>query len=314
MIDKLKKDLILFARIFGFCYPSKVVNISDTTTGKSKMIENFQITSAGKRQYVKSEQHQEKEDAKNTKNGNNKKKQTKPYDEDEQEDVIKDLEDMGDKGFSMLTDLNTKEDFRIAGRIETMFRGRRPADVFQLTSLAVFLPVLIITEVWQLFTIYNIPVDPVISATLGTFFLMLTVHNARYCWGSSVQVLYVTKKTSVGGADIYIPNMIEFLNFKQSKVKDLRDDLMAMLNAEIRPLRNENAKLNATLENLYKSIDKAKQQGRRDGLTFANSRLSTFGPYWVTIVIFIAGVLLGWFMSGGVGIVQNTNATAMMGG
>ncbi len=332
VIETIKRYLVLFLRLWGFCYPSKVVVISDTTTGKDAMIEHFQITNATKRPYNKNQNHDDKDKEKekgepkdqgqdpkkpkqkaNAKEeGDDSNNENEDYDDDEQYIESAEIPD-NQKGFSMVTDLKTNADYRIAGKVETMFRGRKPVNVFPMTVLAVFLPILVVTEAWQIAMIYNITVDPVIEAILGTFFITLTIHNARYAYFSSaVQVLYATKKMSAGGSPIYIPNMIEYLNFKQSKVKDLRDDLMAMLNAEVRPLRNENAKLSATIESLYKMLDRAKAQGKREGLTFSNARLGGVGPWWVTVLVLLIGIALGWFISGGMAYVSApTNSTVV---
>ncbi len=351
MIEQLKAWLIAFARIWGFCYPSKVLIVMDPTTGKKRIIEKFTSILGIKRKYklkaeagdkgsksakkdalIKTKANNTKEkndkDKENT-NGNNKTDAPKPTAstgakangngakaaekaiEDMSEDELKDL--VGDidieKGFSTVTDLKTFSSYVIAGKVETFFRARKPVEVFPSVVLAVFLPILLITEVWQVALIYNLHFDEVLLAAAFTACITLTVHNARYAYGSGVEVLYATMKTSAGGEPLYIPNMIEFLNFKQSRNQDLRDDLLSAAYAKLRPLELQNAKLMASLEKSFKAWDMAKAEGARTVRTTGISRLQTIAPYWAIILIFAVGIIFGWILSGGVSVFPPTNST-----
>lgn len=318
----LKRGAIEFARIWGFSYPRTALILQDTQGGKTTW-ENFKISSSISKEDAEKYKGEVDKITKEKKEKDKKKDKykTKPIDKGEEikkkengkdlkaldlEDYVTetDLNDLKtslsvDKGISLVTNTKTNETVLISGQVDTFFRSSKPASVYPNLVLAVFLPILLVTEIWQIAIIQNWIVVDWEAALLGATAITLSLHNARYAFFSSISALYCTKKIYLAAMPIYIPNLVNFLSLKQSKPNDLRSDAIEALAAELRPLRFRINTLMKSLEEALLGLDQAKAIGERKGLTLGGHRLSGMPSYLVIIGVLILGIFLGYFLAGG---------------
>jgi cell division protein FtsB len=335
-----KKGIVEFLRLLGWPTPSKIAILNDSDLGKKLILENFKINFGARRHYKKNgelieaeEPEKQKEPKKNEKTAD--KDKDKPLDGDEAKEKekkqktnlqklksmnlepseeIKDLiDDLDiDKGLSTITDLNTFEEYFIAGKAENMSRMRNPSELFWTARISAVLPIALLLEVWNIFLIYDIPYDPVIAAIVATFFASLSLHNYRYAYRTKIDALIATRRGTLGGVPTFVPNLKEFMNFKQTRNVELLHDGITALTAENKPLKMENDKLTRTLDNVYDGYKRSWVEGKREGLLIKAGGVKQHLGLFSIFAIFVAGILIGWLISNGFGfaaVPSTTNST-----
>jgi hypothetical protein len=312
--SKLKRGLTEFIRVWGFAFPKTALILQDAQ-GSKIIWENFKISSsiskADVQKYTEAAEALEvkvkdkKAGKGSQKNGLKDKEKLKKKDLD-LEDYVTETE-LGelktsltvDQGISLVTNTKTQDIILVSGQADTFFRSTKPANVYPNLTLSVFLPLLIITELWQLAIINNWPIVDWQAALIGSVGITLALHNARYAFMSSISALYCTKKIYLAATPIYIPNLINFLALKQSKPADLKSDTIAALAAELRPLRFRVQTLMISLEEALLGLDQAKAIGERKGLTLGGHKLAGMPSYVVIIGVLILGIIIGYFLANG---------------
>jgi len=149
-----------------------------------------------------------------------------------------------------------------------------------------------------------IQIDPYIMTVLGTGLILMSVFNARYAYAGVINSFMAMEKANIGGLRVFVPAKREYLALEPSGDRQLRDMTMSAIIAKIRPLEATNEKLMQELHQVADKVDTAFKLGLRLRNTFMPSLEKLPAPA-LLIGLFLLGMILGWVLSGGVGMNMN---------
>ncbi|MEM4217636.1 MAG: hypothetical protein QXZ09_06405, partial [Candidatus Methanomethylicaceae archaeon] len=141
---------------------------------------------------------------------------------------------------------------------------------------------------------------------LGTALILMSVFNARYAYSGVINAFTAMEKADVGGLRVFVPAMREYLALQPSENKQIRDSVVSAIVAKIRPLEAENEKLMEELHQVADKVDRAFKLGLRLRNTFIPTLEKLPAPA-LLIGLFVLGLIIGWILSGGVGIAPPTS-------
>lgn len=272
------------ARLFGFGYPKRVIQLLDSND-KAITLEDFAVTVNEK--------------------GNNEAKTEEKAEAEPKKTFSK---------ISVVTDRRTGETYAIQGDAEALFAPKRPAELYREAGISAVLPGFIIYNILLFWSFDALPpVDPYLMTILGTAMVLMSIFNARYAYMGVINSFAALQKADVGGLKLFVPAMREYLALQPSEDKQLRDAVVSAIVAKIRPLEAANERLMDELQQVADKVDVAFKLGLRLRNTFMPSLERLPAPA-LLIGLFVVGLVLGWILSGGVGMAPPANATAAVNG
>ena len=278
---KAPKPVINLARLFGFGYPKRVIQLVDYDD-RVITIEDFTVA----RQSTGADK----------KHGQDQSQDNKSHKPRENE-------------VSIITDRETGEVYAIQGDAEALFSPRRPAEIYREAGISAVLPGFIIYNILLFWAFDALPsVDPYLMTIIGTGMVLMSVFNARYAYMGVINSFMALEKANVGGLRLFVPAKREYLALNPSDDKQLRDAVVSAIVAKIRPLEAANEKLMQELHQVADKVDTAFKLGLRLRNTFMPSLEKLPAPA-LLIGLFLLGLILGWVLSGGVSLAHPANST-----
>lgn len=297
------KALLSLARLFGFGYPKRTIQLVDANN-KMITLEDFTVT------VTVSEKGKAETKAKA-------KAQAEAQAEAEKTPDANANANANANKMSIVTDRRTGETYAIQGDAEALFAPKRPAELYREAGISAVLPGFIIYNILLFWAFDTLPpVDPYLMTILGTSFVLMSIFNARYAYMGVINSFAALEKADVGGLKLFIPAMREYLALQPSEDKQLRDAVVSSIVAKIRPLEAANEKLMQELHQVADKVDTAFKLGLRLRNTFMPSLERLPAPA-LLIGLFALGLVLGWVLSGGVGMgghIPPDNSTAIING
>jgi len=207
---------------------------------------------------------------------------------------------------SIVTDKRTGEVYGIQGDVEALFTPMRPSEIYREAGISAVLPGFIVYNLVLFWLMEAIPpIDPYIMTVLGTGLILMSVFNARYTYTGVINSFMAMEKANIGGLRVFVPAKREYLALEPSDDRQLRDATMSAIIGKIRPLEATNEKLMQELHQVADKVDTAFKLGLRLRNTFMPSLEKLPAPA-LLIGLFLLGMILGWVLSGGVGLNLNT--------
>jgi len=278
---KAPKPVINLARLFGFGYPKRVIQLVDYDD-RVITIEDFTVA----RQSTGADK----------KHGQDQSQDNKSHKPRENE-------------VSIITDRETGEVYAIQGDAEALFSPRRPAEIYREAGISAVLPGFIIYNILLFWAFDALPsVDPYLMTIIGTGMVLMSVFNARYAYMGVINSFMALEKANVGGLRLFVPARREYLALNPSDDKQMRDAVVSAIVAKIRPLEAANEKLMQELHQVADKVDTAFKLGLRLRNTFMPSLEKLPAPA-LLIGLFLLGLILGWVLSGGVSLAHPANST-----
>ncbi len=275
------KPLLSLARMFGFGYPKRVVQLVDKDD-EIVRVEDFTVTKRLEHEDFKKpqpNQDAQQPNAQEPKQG----QQNQP-------------------GVSLITDRRTGEVYAVQGDAEALFSPKRPAELYREAGISAVLPGFIVYNILLFWSFDALPpMDPYVMTILGTALVLMSVFNARYAYFGVINHFAALEKADVGGVRVFVPAMREYLALQPSENKQLRDSVVSAIVAKVRPLEAANEKLMEELHQVADKVDTAFKLGLRLRNTFLPT-LERIPAPGLLIGIFVVGLVLGWVLSGGVAL------------
>jgi hypothetical protein len=298
----MKKAILRFARILGFGYPKRVIMLVDDQD-KITLLEDFTINATRSRGSAAREaKEKQKEKIHGGEEGSNCNSNNEEGSESGSQNGI----ELSNKGkMSIVTDKRTGEVYGIQGDVEALFTPMRPSEIYREVGISAVLPGFIVYNLALFWLMEAIPpIDPYIMTVLGTGLILMSVFNARYAYTGVINSFMAMEKANIGGLRVFVPAKREYLALEPSDDRQLRDATMSAIIGKIRPLEATNEKLMQELHQVADKVDTAFKLGLRLRNTFMPSLEKLPAPA-LLIGLFLLGMILGWVLSGGVGMNMN---------
>lgn len=285
--DDLNKKMdewkVKIARAFGFGYPHTVIVLHRGED--EKYVENPVIV-------------EEKEQAFKIETLQAKKLNGKPTGKIKREDAESSGRHIIIKN-SLVRDPKTHDTFYLRGEIRKYLKPGRIVDYYPEAAMALLLPAFIIYTVMLMWMFGAVQMNT-FSIMVITFLLAMLFFQGRYVYTEgNIRGMDAAYKGQISALGLYVPMSADFLHMVPQEDKDLKDDAVRKLQADIKKYAAENELLTEEVQKMADGYTKSFLLGLR--MRKGYMTLEERWPGWVFAAIgLIAGIIIGIMLSGGV--------------
>ena len=200
---------------------------------------------------------------------------------------------------SLLRDPKTNNMFYLRGEIRKYFKPGRIVDYYPEAAMVLLLPAFIIYTFFLMWMFGAVQMN-----TLGimfiTFLLAMLFFQGKYVYTEgNIHGLDAAYKGQISALGLYVPMSADFLHLLPQDDKDLVNDTVRKLQADIKKYAAENQLLTEEVQKMADGYSKSFLLGLR--MRKGYMTLEEKWPGWVFAAIgLIIGILIGVMLTGGV--------------
>ena len=285
--DDLNKKMdewkVKIARAFGFGYPHTVIVLHRGED--EKYVENPVIV-------------EEKEQAFKIETLQAKKLNGKPTGKIKREDAESSGRHIIIKN-SLVRNPKTNDMFYLRGEIRKYLKHGRIVDYYPEAVMALLLPAFIIYTGMLMWMFGAVQMNT-FSIMAVTFLLAMLFFQGRYVYTEgNIRGMDAAYKGQISALGLYVPMSADFLHMVPQEDKDLKDDAIRKLQADMKKYAAENELLTEEVQKMADGYTKSFLLGLR--MRKGYMALEEKWPGWMFAAIgLIAGIIIGIMLSGGV--------------
>ncbi len=200
---------------------------------------------------------------------------------------------------SLVRDPKTNDMFYLRGEVRKYLKPGRIVDYYPEAAMALLLPAFIIYTVMLMWMFGAVQMNT-FSIMVITFLLAMLFFQGRYVYTEgSIRGMDAAYKGQISALGLYVPMSADFLHLLPQEDKDLKDDAIRKLQADIKKYAAENELLTEEVQKMADGYTKSFLLGLR--MRKGYMTLEEKWPGWVFAAIgLIAGIIIGIMLSGGV--------------
>ncbi|NPA75269.1 MAG: hypothetical protein GXO25_04220 [Euryarchaeota archaeon] len=200
---------------------------------------------------------------------------------------------------SLLKDPKTNDMFYLRGEVRKYLKPGRIVDYYPEAAMALLLPAFIIYTLLLMWMFGAVQMGT-FSIMFITFLLAMLFFQGRYVYTEgNIRGIDAAYKGQISALGLYVPMSADFLHLLPQEDKDLENDAIRKLQADIKKYAAENQLLTEEVQKMADGYTKSFLLGLRMRKGYLT--LEEKWPGWVFAAIgLIAGILIGIMLSGGV--------------
>ncbi len=200
---------------------------------------------------------------------------------------------------SLIRDPKTNDMFYLRGEVRKYLKPGRIVDYYPEAAMALLLPAFIIYTLMLMWMFGAVKMST-FGIMVITFLLAMLFFQGRYVYTEgNIRGMDAAYKGQISALGLYVPMSADFLHMLPQEDKDLENDAIRRLQADIKKYAAENQLLTEEVQKMADGYTKSFLLGlrMRKGYMTLEEKL----PGWVFAVIgIVIGIIIGIMLSGGV--------------